>query len=389
MKAKRAIVIVGCFAVSLLLLWLCNSLWDSRYTFGAGDDSIIKATLGRKILSRQPKVFDEILPVDIAYDRQLVPAKDSNGIPIGDVDIADRSKLVELLSKLKEYGNYRYILCDIALSEDYKTESDSILYSLIASMANIVVPGETPNLPVILKESSAISVYKVFHHGEPFLKYHYKSAGERTIPLKMWHDITGDDICHHWWGYSTVKDRQICNNSAVLDLTDMVGYADQTIHSKEGTLNLEETVVYHLGKDILDAGCPKELFDDKIILIGDFYERDMHDTAIGQVPGIMLLYSAFRALMDKKNHIPGFLYIILLLIFWGYSLLLYFYGGWHFKDKLISYIADSISFTLPLELFNFLTFFIGGFSVNAVLIGSLFAAVSYIKKIPRRNENVK
>ena len=44
MKTKRKYLAIASAAVlSFLLLWLCNVVWDSGYTFGAGDDSIVAA----------------------------------------------------------------------------------------------------------------------------------------------------------------------------------------------------------------------------------------------------------------------------------------------------------------------------------------------------------
>jgi hypothetical protein len=44
MKTKRKHLAIASAAVlSFLLLWLCNVVWDSGYTFGAGDDSIVAA----------------------------------------------------------------------------------------------------------------------------------------------------------------------------------------------------------------------------------------------------------------------------------------------------------------------------------------------------------
>ena len=315
--------------------------------------------------------------IKVKKDRSLVPVVDGFGIPIGEVDITDRAKLAQLLSCLKEYDNYRYILCDIAFNDEYKTADDSLLYGLITSMQRIVVPSESPVLPASLSQKAAPSAYKVFHHGDPFMKYQYLIDDERTIPLKMWNDISGNDLFRHWWGYSSTR-RAISNNTAVLDFTHILNYAKQTESSREGNLNLEKKMVYHLGADILDADCPPPMFEDRIILIGDFFEQDMHDTAIGQVPGVLLLYAAYRGLVDGANEVPAFCYFALFLIFLAYSLLLAFHGGWRFSDKFLAFLADAFSFTLPLQVFNFLTLLFGGFSVNAVLIGSLFGFVSYI-----------
>ncbi len=376
MKSKRHIVFIALAAAifSFLLLWLCNYVWDSKYTFGAGDDSIIAASLGRRLFSSKEKAQGDYLAINTSYDRELVPVKDGFGIPIGRVDIADREKLVTLLDSLNSYRNYKYIVCDILFDSSFQSDSDSSIFSLIASMPNIVIPKEAEGLPDSLEEKAATSGYKVFHHGDPFLKYQFLSDRGESIPLKMWHDLTDNTIDVHWWGYSSGG--RVCNNTAVLDFKN--GVSDITVDA--GPYNMVEKEIYHLGADIVDAGCPKKLFQDKIILIGDFFERDMHDTATGQVPGIMILYKAYMALEDGLNKVPWYCYLILFVILFIYTLILIAGEGWRVKNGFFAFLLDSCSFTLPLEIFNFITMSLGGFSVNAVLIGSLFGVALSIKK---------
>ena len=375
MKSKRKYLAIASAAVlSFLLLWLCNVVWDSGYTFGAGDDSIVAASLGRRLFSSKRNAPDEYIAVNTSYDRELVPFRDEYGIPVGEVDIADREKLATLLDSLDHYRNYKYIVCDLLFDSSLQSDSDSSLFRLIADMPRIVIPKEAEALPEGLATKAASSGYKVFHHGDPFLKFRYLSDGEESIPLRMWHELTGNTIVRHWWGHTSGN--RLCNNSAVLDFRREAS----DIPAEEGTDHMVEKVIYHLGADIVDAGCPKPLFQDKIVLIGDFFERDMHDTATGQVPGIMILYKAYRALADGMNRIPWYCYAILYLIFFIYTLVLLYGEGWKVRNGLFSFLLDWGSFTLPLEIFNFITMSLGGFSVNAVLIGSVFGLALSIKK---------
>lgn len=371
---KSAVSVLAAF----LLLWLCNAVWDLQYTFGYGDDSLVAAFLSRKLASRTTPADEEALCVNIAYDRTLVPYRDSYGIPVGEIDITDRGKLAVLLDSLRSYGNYRYIICDILFDSSLPTDSDSLLFGLVSSMPNIVVPNESPDLPDALKERSAPSGYRVFHHGEPFLKYRFLSKEGRSVPLKVWNDLTGNDIVKHWWGYTS--DGAVCNNSSVLDFTN-VSPSSYVTGPEGDAFPMEEKRVYHLGADILDEGCPRELFQDRIVLIGDFYEHDMHDTAIGQVPGILILYAAYRALVDGKNVIPWGYYLGLFAIFLLYCLIIAFAKeGKEKRNPLLTFFLECFSFATPLLLFNYLTVALGGFSINAVLIGSIFALASRIKK---------
>ena len=169
MKNKRKYLAIALAAavLSFLLLWLCNAVWDSRYTFGAGDDSIVAASLGRRLFSSKRDIPDEYIAINTSYDRALVPFKDDYGIPVGQVDIADREKLVTLLDSLDHYGNYRYIVCDLLFDSSLQSDFDSSLFSLIASMPRIVIPKEVEVLPDGLAAKAAPSGYKIFHHGDP------------------------------------------------------------------------------------------------------------------------------------------------------------------------------------------------------------------------------
>ena len=69
-------------------------------------------------------VPDEVLLVNVAYDKQLVDFS-KEGIPVGQVPITDRWKLFHFLQQAKEANNYRYILLDVFFEQGYESEIDS------------------------------------------------------------------------------------------------------------------------------------------------------------------------------------------------------------------------------------------------------------------------
>ena len=48
--------------------------------------------------------------VNVAYDKEFVEATDEYGLPVGQTQITDRQKLLQLLQELKRRNDYKYIL---------------------------------------------------------------------------------------------------------------------------------------------------------------------------------------------------------------------------------------------------------------------------------------
>ncbi len=61
------------------------------------------------------------------------------------------------------------------------------------------------------------------------------------------------------------------------------------------------------------------LLKDKIIFVGDFEDRDMHETIYGKTPGPIILLNAFLALEAGDNVIQGWFLVYLFIAFWFIS----------------------------------------------------------------------
>jgi hypothetical protein len=81
-------------------------------------------------------------------------------------------------------------------------------------------------------------------------------------------------------------------------------------------VNFQEKRVLNLGTDILDLGIDiSSLVKDKIVVIGDFTENDIHDTYLGKIAGPIINLNAFEALRNNELEIPWSL-IFFLTIFY-------------------------------------------------------------------------
>ena len=105
------------YAVTLVLTIITMSIWFviSSSKIGLGNLTVIKySDMILSIFSSEEKAIDNnILLVNVSYDKELAPVYDKYGFPKGNTDITDRSKLTLFLENLQVYNNYKYVLMDI------------------------------------------------------------------------------------------------------------------------------------------------------------------------------------------------------------------------------------------------------------------------------------
>lgn len=187
---------------------------------------------------------DDAFFVNVSHDRELVKLKNE---PVKNTAIVDRAKLYKFLKVLKEEGEYKYIVLDILFDTNECSETDSLLYPLIASMKNIVVVRDTSYaIDGILLEKSALDDYytTMIDNQTGFLRYRYLEDGKMpTIPLKIYEDIyPKDSIKKH--GLIYTSGNKLCQNACFIpfDGTTFDTYKNAYV----------DGYVYDLGANILE-----------------------------------------------------------------------------------------------------------------------------------------
>ena len=391
MNRKRFLYSLGISAVvSLILLVVCYAYMNMPYTYGYGDSTINQISF-LKDMFRPSKPVDDVIAVNVSYDRDLIPFNDSQGIPAGAIDITDRAKLLEFMTRLKRWDNYKYILCDIRFDDaQLVTPYDSALFACIASMRDIVVATEDPDAaPEPLREKSAVAQYRVRMAGDDFMKYNFMTDGREGIALKMWKELTGGTYEEHWWGYTC--DGKICVNSMIPDIR----FALYDIYSPEG-----DKLIYQLGTDITDYPDEyvEDLFDGRIVLIGDWLKDDLHMTVRSSQPGVSIIYNAFLCIINNEHILPVWVYMLLFLTFFIEAMFM-MKDYWKFQapdwkivrwfrnlsnvhigqfnvGKLLKNVLSFISYSTPLVLVCEFIYLTCGVFVNAIIIGTLFYVAS-------------
>lgn len=308
--AKRRIILLS-IANAFVILLLCYFYDNMPISFDSDATTRqwferVKSFCGMS----SDSLPDDLLIVNIAYDRQLVDVVDDDGIIKGNTDITDRQKLQQFLTAAREADNYSYIILDVNFNNRYTTECDSALYATIATMPRIVIPKHHDDILAdsSLYPMSRYSEYATTIIDEDFAKYDLLPAGVQSLPLSVYNELTGRSITQ--CGFLYFADGHLSRRC----ITPRFVVKAWDEYDENGN-----KIILNLGSDIINLAdiIPiADHIDNRIILIGDITERDRHDTYLGTVAGAIININTIYALMNG-NHIINWWSIIVLLIFYS------------------------------------------------------------------------
>lgn len=363
---------------ALAVFLLCYFIDNLPYSF------IEDATLGQHfeqikqyVNQRDEKLPNDLVLVNISYDRQLVDVTDEFGFPKGNIDITDRSKLFDFLNQIKD-AEYKYLVLDVSFSNEYKTEQDSALFDLIVNMENIVV---AKSEKFTLADSSLLKKarycdYSTHISESNFVKYEYIRNHETTLPYQMYKDLFGTSI-QSFGGFYFFNGR-LANKSIVL--RHPIKLWNKTKSLSE-TNDIAQLQYYNLGSDILEMGVDiPSWVKDKIVVIGDFCENDIHDTYLGKIAGPIINLNAFYALVNDNLSIPYFEIIFLLILYFTISMFIlknvniFKYLPFTIKSNTISFVFSFIGLSFVLTTIALLWYIMFGLDVN-ILIPSIYFSI--------------
>lgn len=378
--------------IAILLVVFLNIYWNWRYTYGFGDEFTMTMSLGFH-LGRSPEPHKEVSVINVSYDKVLVDRYDEHGHS-GQKPITDRKKLNDFLTALKEHDGYRYVLLDVDFSAGLKSEYDDSLFRTIASMRDIVVATSDPaSDPEMIRGKTAKAFYQVRKTGDDFLKYTFMNpeTGEPSIALKMWQDMTGGTYEKSPCGYRMNGKR--CYNSIIPSFRFMI--LDNLRQDRSVQLP-------NLGTDVLTAMQYVDDFvsqyDDKVIIIGDWLENDIHDTIAGPQPGSAIIYNAYLSLVNGDNIRSIWVMLLLTIILWV-EVMFMLRGVFGIRSdrfvqrvnqiksqrpkmyivlKILSYVGVFVTYAFPLKCFELIIYAFNGTIINTLALSLVFTILSEI-----------
>ena len=339
--------------------------------------------------------------VNVGVDKELVPVTDEFGDTIGCKDVTDRKKLLKFL-ELASHSKYKYIFLDVRFEKGLDSESDYALFELIKSLPRFTFSTHRRDSEYEIADSSLLTKSAMSdYRGNMFTgfsRYEYLQEGSESTALRMYRELTGKTIEKN--GIVYVSDGALAYNMQFIPLP--VGLSLK--YSDEG-----EVIYPYLGSQIMNMHSEEELLDmmnDKIIVIGDF-DNDIHQSYVGDIPGPMIHYYAYLALMRGAHKVRLDYLIILFVIYFlivrnllGYRNVLHQfihlnkitdYIRSKIPDKVISFMRISSPFTrfvislmgfgFVLSVLKILLYHIWGFSFITVIPAVVFTVISQLNNI--------
>lgn len=354
--------------------------------------------------SEDYNVPDSILLINVSNDRELVKVK-RNGIKVGDTDITNREKLLQLLRWLKETNNYRYILMDLEFDKNYTTDYDDSIYSLIDSMHNIgiVRTSEYDQMDDRIKKKAFWANYDINFWNSDLVKYPVIENDTASIALHAYEELTGRTLKRfgpfYFDGFHLAR-RCIYPKMYITEPEDGIVQKE----GEEDGYQKEDYWCYNLGFDILESNTISEakiLFDKKIIVIGEFDKAiDRHNTYAGEQPGALVVLNVFISLMHHSHHIPLLLLVFLFAVFFILVDYLLHYNedrsalslgeawlGWNKKTIKRSIIPLALLWTyysIMLTVICSITFLVSGEAYDIFFTSTLLSIMAWIVRIIKR-----
>ncbi|MCX6160862.1 MAG: CHASE2 domain-containing protein [Ignavibacteriae bacterium] len=313
-RGRRRRLYITAFVHSLLLLTATLWLLEMNTTYGDEKflmqwSSVIKKMLF-KIDNKPSK--SELLFVNTSYDNMLIDKLDDDGFIIGNQAIVDREKLTRLFEISGRYPDKeRYILCDIYFKDP--SPFDAGLNRAMMNAGKIIIPFHTADSGTAEMPLPGVNRGLVDYNiiGGSFLKYSLIQGDSIPgLPLKMYQDISGADFKRKVLLSS--MNGKLSFNTVIIDFKvrpfDIIEGKSPDPYPFVNLgefLSLPDTVI-------------AETMKNRIVLIGDLRERDMHQTYIGSMPGIMILLNIYLMLKNSENIIHP---LFLLILFVSYFLI--------------------------------------------------------------------
>ena len=255
---------------------------------------------------------DSVTFVNVCYDLELIDKYDGDE-KIGNTPIVDRKKLYDLLIYLNKKRDYKYILLDVFFEKGDCAPIDSALFSIIDSIPRIVIPysGERKDIlaDVRLHDKAGRASYFPTLFETDFVKYPYYSDGIKSLPLVMYEDkeLYGHDLHSYWLWYS--DNWRLARKSVILNMEKS---QPKTIQNLGELVNPDSPLIK------VDT----TLVTNKYIVIGDFFEKDKHNTYKGEISGSIILFNAYLALLHGQHILSLWVGLVLFMLFFAYSFII-------------------------------------------------------------------
>lgn len=360
------------------ILMLVLTFYLMKLPWLASDEKfLIWSTSAIKFTGREIPSSEDFALINTSYDLQLIDRYDEFGFPVGNQAITDRTKLAQVLKIINSSNTPpKYIICDIHFVDS--TESDSLLYQELSNSDRLIVSShlnEDGSLqPQLFNDvNHGISDYVIGSVFDGVYKYQLiYNDSLKLLPLKVFETLTQSEA-KKWGPFVKIGDAITLNNFIMnyrLLQKDIVN-----LEAGFNPINMGELL-------FLEEQDIQQFVAGKIVIIGDFFEQDLHETIFEITSGPLILLNAFLTIQDGETSI-GLMFFILLLVTYGFLSYMAFSDGDFIERKinrfssssLTKYLAGFSSYFIILLALSTTTFFLFNVHINVFFIAVPFYLV--------------
>ena len=366
------------FTHTLLLMWATYHWLNIPYTYQDEGviiswSSIIK-NIALGLEHKPPK--ENFLLINTSYEKALLPKVDEYGFEIGSEAITDRQSLADFFRRASLYNHHQFIVCDIFL--ETASPYDSSLLANVQSARNVRFPYHRQNgefIKPVIPVPAAFSDYDSDFGN--FLKYSFLQYDTcRTIALDMYQTLDNGLYEKSLWGYK--KGNRLALNSFIIEFP-----------IRQYDIFRDDTLGYncmHLNNFLaLPDSLSAEMLKNKIVVLGDFLESDMHQTIYGITAGPLIHLDAYLNLKQNRNDLSFWFFLYLFAFYSVFSYVLFFNSkvfsfGWTIKLKSSrwgGFLFDYLKYAFFLLLMSVFSFLLFDVHLNVLIISMYFSLVEY------------
>jgi CHASE2 domain-containing protein len=365
LMSKKVFLLLA-FINTLILFFLTSWFWSLPWL--AGDEKLmIWSTSAIRLMNRDLPESKNFALINVAYDQVLIDKFDDFGFPVGNQAITDRSKLARLMCIInKAEMKPEYVFLDLYFEE--ATGYDSALSRELEQPENLIVSfhldeNNNPQAPIISKVKKGLSDYVIGNIFEGVYKFQlFFNDTLKLTPLIINEDI--NNYAASIWGPFVKVDNWYTLNHFILNYRLL----QKDIMSLEVGFN-----PVNLGELLLlpEADISKFL-QGKIVVLGDFFEHDMHETMFEITSGPIILINAYLSILNRDTIVNAFFIGFVFLVYFGLSYLAIYpedvieryikekYG----KIKWVGSLTSFMSYLLILIFTSIITYFLFNIHLN-------------------------
>jgi hypothetical protein len=285
----------------LTLVWM-NLSWE----FG---DEVIVSRINQiaryEIINPRDNVVEQfkkdLLLVNTSYDKTLIDYEDDYGA--GNKPVTDRRKLADFFNVVNQsQQSPSLVVIDIIF--DNPSPEDSLLSTELRKVDKLVISSQLgkDGKPVAPWPGLNFALAQYETTTGTFLKYNLINDTVHYLPTAMYYETQG--IKFREWAGVARSDHGWWMNSFIVDLPVRKAHID---NGEVLIWNLGEALSYPIEE-------VKNLVANKIIIVGDIYEYDIHQTLLGQQPGPLIVANAYLGMLQgipRIKLLDGFLIFVL------------------------------------------------------------------------------